>query len=98
MKQNKKKALKEEKYNNGYEFEQKENRRLEKKKQMCFNYAAIMMKQNQIDADKKDFEEKFYEINREIALNKFKKEEKKKQESIEKQNKNIVSNKYPITE
>ncbi len=93
-----KKALKEEMYNNGYEFEQKENRRLEKKKQMCFNYAAIMMKQNQIDADKKDFEEKFYEINREIALNKFKKEEKKKQESIEKQNKNIVSNKYPITE
>lgn len=50
-----------------------------------------MMKQNQIDADKKDFEERkeFYEINREIALNKFKKEEKKKQEFIEKQNKNI---------
>ena len=37
LKQNKKKALKEEMYNNGYEFEQKENRRLEKKKQMCFN-------------------------------------------------------------
>ncbi len=50
-----------------------------------------IQKQNQIDADKKDFEERkeFYEINREIALNKFKKEEKKKQESIEKQNKNI---------